>query len=62
MAILLYLSMNLLINFDNANASNALNLQVPYKLHQRYYGISWVLMVIAIVSFTASYFEQKILF
>ena len=62
MAILLWLSINLLINFDNANSSEALNLQVPFKLHQRYYGVSWVLMVIALVSFSASYFEKKILF
>jgi len=62
MALLLYSSMNLMINFDNVNASDALNLQVPYKLHHRYYGICWVLFVISIVSFCASYFESKILF
>ena len=61
-AIALFVIFNLAINFDNCNASPAVQDNMPAKYKEKYFLVCVVLLVLSVSSFIASYFEVQIMF
>jgi len=61
MAIGLTFIVSSMINFEHTNSSSVILEAMPWKYHARFYVVGFLLIFISLISFFASYFEQKLL-